>query len=291
MSVKSALKPAYYRALASINLPLRRRLLYAAKHRRWPNLDVPQSFTEKMNWRIIHDRRPQLAWTCDKLRMKEIARQRSSKLIRIPETYWHGTDVTQLAGIELPDHWVLKPTHRSGALVLFGGGQANTDELVLKTHQWLDDVNWSALGEWAYSQAEPNLMIEELIGVPGTSPTDYKFFVFDGKPELILAVDDRFGQPVKRYYRPDWSLLGTKGEADNQLEPPQNLNKMLDAAATLGAGFDFMRVDLYDANGEVWFGELSPYSGSGLTPFVPKSLDDELGAVWRLPIQEITDAE
>src|SRR3954449_10616022 len=90
-------------------LPLRRHLMYSAFTHRLGNFSNPRTFSEKVNWRIIHDRRPLLAWTCDKLAVKDHAAGR----VKTPATYWSGTDLNELTGIDLPGAWVLKPNHRS----------------------------------------------------------------------------------------------------------------------------------------------------------------------------------
>src|SRR5205085_1748016 len=100
----------------------RRARLYRAAHGRWPAVLRPRSFTEKLNWRISWDRRPLLAHTCDKLAMKEHACRAAAGLVRVPETFWSGTDVADLVHADLPPRWVLKPNHTC-MRVHFGEGR------------------------------------------------------------------------------------------------------------------------------------------------------------------------
>ncbi|ORL02466.1 hypothetical protein A6F55_15555 [Prescottella equi] len=285
LSVKGALTPAYYRGLSSLSLPLRRKLLYALHHKKIPDFKNPQTFSEKVNWRILFDRRRLLVGTCDKLEMKNYAQRVCGDLIRVPRTYWSGTDVGELEGIDLPDRWVLKPSHRSGSKVIFGQGNANIADLEQRTVGWLDELNWSIYGEWAYGQATPQFLVEEMIGRPSEAPRDYKFYVFHGEPFMVLVASDRFSDHTVRYYRPDWKSMNvsTVHPLGEEIPPPGNLDTMLKAAAALGEGFDFVRIDLYEADGEVWFGETSPYPNGGLAPFEPRSFDRELGDMWILP--------
>ena len=149
---------------------VKRRLLYALERGRLPRLHNPRTFTDKVNWRILNDRRSILAFTCDKLRVKEEGAQLG---IEVPGTLWSGTDVREAVGVQLPDNWVLKPNHRTH-LVHFGHGtMPDTSALVSLTEGWLYDYQGRQLGEWAYTQARPMLLIEEMLGdgrhVPLTS--------------------------------------------------------------------------------------------------------------------------
>jgi hypothetical protein len=271
---------------ASYRLPVgaRRRVLFLLGNRRLPRFSKPASFNDKVNWRIINDRRPLIEWTCDKLAMKERARGLPGLLI--PKTLWAGTDLPALASTELPDHWVLKPNNRTG-LVYFGTGRPEIAELAERTAGWLRAKESNNLGEWAYSRARPLLLAEELIGTPGSPPTDYKFFVFEGDVAAIQVDVNRHSFHQRRLYLPDWSALDVRSGVYTLppvQPPPAGLDRMLAIAGELGSEFDFIRIDLYSAAGSIYFGEFTPYPGSGLERFVPTWFDwDLLGAKWKLP--------
>lgn len=263
---------------------IERRLLFLYYNRRLPHFGRPVSFSDKVNWRILNDRRPLLEWTCDKLAMKEYAEKAGLERLRVPRTFWSGSDLDELRTVGLPAHWVLKPNHRSG-LVYFGSGQADPRELASVTATWLDPFESSKLREWAYAKARPVFLVEELLGPPGSPPPDYKIFVFDGEPDLIEMVN-RYDGNQQRMYRTDWSpldlLYGPQEIAPIAPRPP-DLDLMLEIARQLGKPFDFIRVDLYDVAGSIVFGELTPYPCGGLERFRPASFDVELGEKWRLP--------
>jgi hypothetical protein len=125
---------------------LRRRLLFAFFNRRMPHFSKPKTFNDKVNWRILNDRRPLLEWTCDKLLMKEHAAEAALDGFHIPNTIWSGVDVCELQNVEVPDYWVLKPNHRSG-LIYFGHGCPDPGELSDVTAGWLDASEWEHKGE------------------------------------------------------------------------------------------------------------------------------------------------
>jgi hypothetical protein len=163
---RSALRRTIARIVAVLPIQQRRSLRFFAVHRRFPRIRNPRTFNEMINWRVLRDRRPELAWTCDKL----AAKRRVSEVcpsVRIPETYWHGTDLAELATVDLPDEWVLKPNGGCG-LVLMGDGSVDATriaELVQLTDGWLDQDLAGSTGEWAYSQCERCLFVEEKVGL------------------------------------------------------------------------------------------------------------------------------
>ncbi len=261
----------------------KRAVLFWEAHGRRPHLRRPRTFTEKVNWRVVHDRRPLIGALGDKLAMKAYA-ARVCPGLRVPRVLWSGTDVAELAGAELPDSWVLKPNHGT-MRVHVGSGRPDVGQLRRLTAGWLDEPLHRTRGEWVYSQARRLLLAEEFLGRPGELPADWKFLVFGGRVHVVQVDTGRFGPGHRRrLYTRDWSPLTVAEHvpAAPVQPPPDSLAEMLAVAETLGSAFDFVRVDLYDVAGEVWFGELTPYPGGGLDPFDPV-LDRELGAAWVLP--------
>jgi len=283
-TIKQSARGAARSMLFSLPAAVERRLLFTYYNHKLPHFTRPATFSDKVNWRILNDRRTLLEWTCDKLAMKEYAVASGLPDLHVPHTYWSGTDVSELRAADLPEHWVLKPNHRSG-LVYFGNDKTDHEALSMITQTWLGTFEASVLHEWAYTKARPMLLVEELLGPPGSPPPDYKIFVFNGKAELIEMVN-RYDGNQQRLYRPDWTplevLYGPQAIAP-VAPPPPDLDRLLDIAQVLGQPFDFIRVDLYDVAGSIVFGELTPYPCGGLERFRPASFDIELGEKWQLP--------
>jgi hypothetical protein len=265
-----------------------RRALFMYYFHKFPNIRNPKTFNEKINWRILKDRRPILEWTCDKLAMKEYVGQSQPAKdlgVRIPQTLWFGPNVRDLSSVELPEHWVFKPNHRSGK-IYFGHGQPDVRALDRISQRWFYPFEQNDLHEWAYSKARPLLVAEELLGKPGSVPADYKFYVFAGEVAAIQVDVNRHTDHRCRFYLPDWSAINpiSRKLPLAHIEPaPVHLDRMLAIAGELGRPFDFMRVDLYNVNDDIFFGELTPYSGSGLDVMEPPFFDLELGTKWKLP--------
>ncbi|WP_166531351.1 ATP-grasp fold amidoligase family protein [Blastococcus xanthinilyticus] len=284
--LRSYLQPAHRQIAGLLPPTARRQYLFLAGQGRLPRLRDPRTFSEKVNWRILRDRRPELAWTCDKLAMKDHAsRLQAETGLAVPDTLWSGDDLGAVAGRAFDRAWVLKPNHRSG-LVRFGEpAQAVDAPTVEATRGWLDDDQSVLLGEWAYSRARKLFLIEE--DISGGGPLDdYKFFVFHGKVAALQVDRGRFTPAHTRtFYTPGWEPVPVQKTVPSgaPTPPPANLAAMLHAAEVLGRSFDFMRVDLYSAGDTIWFGELTPYPGGGVTRFEPREFDRWLGERWALP--------
>lgn len=268
-------------------LIVQRHARYLVGHRRLAHLRHPETFSEKVNWRIVHDRRPLLGETCDKLRAKDKAAQLG---IAVPETYWAGVDVAELSGVHLPARWVLKPNHGCGQ-VYFGFGQVTRPaDVAHATRDWLGPSFAERCGEWAYSTARRLLIAEQRLGDGEEAPIDYKLFMFDGEPALISVEVDRITNWRRRVYTPDWTALTVRLGLGGRIRPlapvapkPATLEAMLAAGRELSRGFDFLRVDLYSEAGTVYLGELTPYPAGGLARYWPRAFDLQLGAQWHLP--------
>ena len=268
-------------------LVLQRHARYLVTQRTIGHFRSPKTFSEKINWRILHDRREILIKTCDKQRSKD----RAEKLgIAVPKTVWFGTDLRELANVPLPERWVLKPNHGSGHVYFGHGHVADVAALQAVTRGWLRKSLAERSGEWAYTHARPAIVLEERLGEGDEAPPDYKFFMFDGKAAVIFVEVDRISNWCRRIYTPDWEPLTARLGLAGKIRPlapiqdkPATLPAMLAAASLLSGGLDFVRVDLYSEGNQVYFGELTPYPGGGLARFWPRDFDLQLGSHWTLP--------
>lgn len=259
-----------------------RALHYYDAYGRLPRVNGAQTWSEKLNVRVLYDRRPVIAMMADKLAAREYAAS-AAPTLRAPALAWSGTDVAELAALSLPDDWVLKPNHRSGNVYFGHGPVRDVAALQQATEGWLEEFHYCR--EWSYSQARRLLLVEERLGGCDRPPDDYKFFAFDGVVMFLQHHAGRFSDHASRHYTPDWQPLPVKTvlPLTPVRPPPTALGEMVAAAEALSKGIDFVRVDLYEHLGAAYFGELTAYPGSGLAPFQPPSYDLEAGRAWTLP--------
>ena len=194
-----------------------------------------------------------------------------------------GEDVSTLAGVTLPDHWVLKPNHRS-SLVHFGGGRPDIDHLQSLTVGWMDETQSKVLGEMAYSQAVRSSWWRSIFN-RGTL-YEYKFFVMNGTAVIVQVDVDRFGDHRRNVYTPEWEPFDTRFQwpMGDDVPPPPKLAEMVSAAEHIAGDLDFLRVDLYYIGAVIYFGEVAAYPGSGLVRHHPYSSNVRLGDLWDLPV-------
>jgi hypothetical protein len=169
-------------------------------------------------------------------------------------------------------------------LFVDSGDDVDVDEIKVRCENWLDTTYGQNKGEYWYAEISPKILIEEdLRDKNGRPPTDYKFFAFDGSVLFIHVDSDRFNNHKRRFYDTDWNPQSFRlvYPLANVIEPPENLENMIQIAEILADNHDFLRVDLYELeDGQVRFGELTvaPESGTGL--FIPRDLDFKLGQYW-----------
>lgn len=244
----------------------------------------PRRFSEFQHLRKLRDRNPLYPIIVDKNRAKGYIRDRVGDRHVIP-TYWVGTDLTDVdwSTVELPA--VVKPTHASGAGFFL---TERSDIATLMTQrpesEWLRLDHFRFNREWAYKDVPRRIIIEKMLGRPGEILTDYRFFCFKGKVVHIEIREPRDGQMFEAVYTRNWSFLDIHMDCyPHMKEPlprPAKLNEMVEIAESLGSGISFARVDLYDADGGLFVGEITLYPSGGYETFVPDSYDEVLGSHW-----------
>lgn len=263
-------------------------LLYRFKMGHRLNLKNPKTFTEKLQWLKLYNRRPEYTNMVDKYAVKKYVADIIGEEYIIPTLgVWDKPE--EINWDSFPNQFVLKTTHGGG-----GGGVVickdkqtfNRADAIAKLNQSMRSDIYSGLLEWPYKNV-PRRIIAEKFMAPKKSPApadlpDYKFFCFDGKVKFFKIDFGRFVEHHANYYSPNGELLpfGEKGlEPDpNHVEVmPVNLSEMIAVAEKLSTGFKFLRVDLYNVKGKIYFGELTFYPASGLLSFVPEEADKTIG--------------
>jgi hypothetical protein len=277
------------RVLWRLMAPLPDRLYLAIKYRliigRWPDLDRPRTFTEKVQARKLRDRDPFYGVVVDKAAAKDFIRQRVGEEHVIP-TVWVGTDLSQADWTNMPYPVVVKPTHASG-LGRFLYSKTDADAFLMENPApaWLA-VNHARFNrEWAYSRVKPQIIIERMLLFGGAVPWDYRIFTFGGRVSHICLDIRKGGAAYAATYSADWRKLPFYDPDylplyPGDVERPANLETMVEVAEKLAAGFDFVRVDLYSDGNQVYVGELTLYPGGGFERFDPPEYDRIVGDKW-----------
>lgn len=279
-------------------LALRRHLLYLRETSRWGNFRNPVLWSEKMQWRIINDRRPVLSWTADKLAQKTYVLRKLQQMgmegaFRFPKVYWVGTDIRELQKVAhlLPARWALKPNHSSGRFKLFDTSKVaiNWDELISLGNLWVKrDEEELALGHWAYGEARHALIVEERIGAGVELQAEVKCWTFNGVLDNYTLRHTLRRQ--KAVYDLNYQRIHVDGDRQfSATEPtafdeiPIDVRERMRAASEIVAmPFDHVRVDFFIEGGQAWFNELSTYAKGGLGSST-KEQERARGKRWILP--------
>ena len=258
--------------------------LYLLKIRRLPNFQVPKSFNEKVNWRKLHSKKDIFVLMADKLRSKKYV-QEICEDIAVMENIWIGNDIESLDYSELPEDYVIKGNFGSKMNIFVNDGDhIEKEKLKGIFESWNKNDQYKVFGEWAYKDIERKIYIEEYLSVNGSPPTDYKFFVFDGKVQFIQVDSDRFGTHKRNIMNRDWEDTGIvlSHPGKEYVPKPDLYSEMVQMAEKLSQSLDFVRVDLYEYNGQIYFGEYTIYPGAGYEKFDHYEDDLHIGKFWSI---------
>ena len=269
------------KALPSWLILIRR---YWKAHGVFPNLVRPATFNEKILKRILFDRRPVLTQVTDKAAVRSYVEARLGPQV-LPKLYCLTTRPDTIPFDNLPDQFVVKPTHGCGWVqIVTDKSTLDRDALIDISTHWLNQSYYELSREWVYKGIEPQIMVQEFIDDgSGSRPTDYRLFVFDGSVELIQVDVGHLTTGRVRLYTPTWEKLAP--ELGGDVPQPAHLAEMISAARTLCRNLDFVRLDFYDTAERLFFGELTTSPECALGRFLLKGLDRHLGGRWQVPRQ------
>lgn len=272
----------------AIYLKVRFRLLMGKKL----NLKNPKTFSEKLQWLKLYDRRPEYTTMVDKYAVKDyVAGIIGSEYIIPTLGVWNRPE--DIEWDKLPNRFVLKTTNGGGSFgVVICKDKAVFDrEKAIKALKANMHSDWRVQMEWPYKNVPHRIIAEQYIEpTPDTKDLpDYKFFCFNGEVKGLFVATERHkeGEDVKfDFFDADFNHLPLKQGHENANpypSKPHNFELMKQAAAKLSKGYPQVRVDLYDLGDMVLFGELTLYHFGGMVPFRPEEWDKVFGDMLTLP--------
>ena len=254
------------------------------------NLDSPQSFNEKLQWLKLNDRHQEYTQMVDKYEAKKYVASIIGEEYIIP-TLGVYNSFDEINFDELPNQFVLKCTHNSGGIVICKDKSTlNIEKSRKLMNKWLKVNPFWKNREYPYKNVKPRIIAEQYMeDESGYELKDYKFFCFDGNVKLLFVAADRGveGEETKfDFFDTEWDHLPFTNGHPNSTKPvrkPENLEEMIAIAKKLSEGIPHVRVDLYNIRGKIYFGELTFFHWSGMTPFEPEEWDYKLGEYIHLP--------
>ena len=245
------------------------------------DLENPKTYNEKLQWLKLHDRKPEYTTMVDKYEVKQYIAEKIGDEYVIPTLgVWDRFEDIDFDS--LPEQFVLKCTHDSGGLVIckdkakldIADARKRITKSLKKNYYW-------ANREWPYKNVQPRIIAEKFMVDDSGGLQDYKVLCFNGEPKLIQVHKGRFQSHTQDYYDTQWKRQAIyQGDPMSSTETakPVFLEQMLEVSRKLSAGIPHVRVDWYYVDGQLYFGELTFFDGSGLVPFEPEHWDYILGS-------------
>ncbi len=285
----------YYENLSDTDYENELLKLYKERTGHILNMKHPRRYSEKIQWMKLYGMTSLMSELSDKYAVRQWVKQKIGEEYLVPLLgVWDSFD--QIDFEALPNSFVLKTNNASATNVIVNDKTAMNKRLIReKFNYWLRRPFGLISGlELQYSAIEPKIIAEaNLLSDKMKDLPDYKFFCFDGKVFCSYTMVDytfnhyngKLGFFDRDYklmdvYRTDYHRISV------QIPKPINYEKMVEVAEILSEGFSHVRVDLYNIEGKIYFGEMTFTTNSGYTQFVPDEFDYELGEQWILPVSE-----
>lgn len=257
------------------------------KQRKKTDIDFsnPKSFDEKMWYLKLSNREPLITLCSDKHLAREYVKECGYENI-LKEEYACFDDANDMAFSELPSPCYIKCNHASGMnYIYYKDNPVDEKHLKWKLNFLLSQQPYYLSREWNYKNIKPKIVCEEVLSMPdGISDIpELQFFCFSGEVKFIiynLGLADKDGahkDPIRWALWADWSLVeeATKLNHSNDVpEKPENYGEMFKCATKMSQKFPFVRVDLFNINGKIYFNEFTFYSGGGFTLSKTKVIQD-----------------
>lgn len=251
-----------------------------------------ETYTEKMQWAKLFDKDKRKVTLSDKYAVRAWVEKMIGNEYLIPLLgKWNNYKEIDFG--KLPERFVIKTNHGSGDAVVVRDktNMSFADKIAMRRR--IQDALRRDYGaqfcECQYSDIKPCIIAEQYIESGETDLQDYKFLCFDGEPYFCWVDIGRYTDHKRNVYDLNWKLQDWNqrnyGNSQYTLEKPKNFEKMVEIARTLSQGFSHVRVDLYNVDGKIYFGEMTFTNGSGFEEITPYSANRMLGELWKLSMK------
>lgn len=256
------------------------------------NLENPETFTEKLQWLKLFNRNPLYTRLVDKYLVRDCIKEKLGEEYLIPLLgVWNDPDDIDFDA--LPNQFVLKCNHNSGLGMCICKDKSKLDLEKVKSElkKGLNQDYYITGREWPYKDVPRKVVAEKFMKDDSTSELrDYKFFCFNGEPVYCQVISDRTTDETIDFYDMEWrhqpfTGLGMpkKPFSTKEIDVPVTFDKMKASARLLAKDIPFVRVDFYEINGKMYFGELTFYPAAGFGVFYPDEWNYKIGSLLKLP--------
>lgn len=248
-----------------------------------------KTFNEKIQWLKIYDRNTNYIKMVDKYEAKRHVSNLIGKEYIIP-TLGIYDKFEEIKFEQLPDQFVIKCTHDSESTVICKDkNKLDIKSLKKYYNKKIKSNYYYKCREWPYKYIKPRIIAEKYMGTNEQKELiDYKFFCFNGNPKVILVCSERFSSDnmCETWFDENWNFLDiieSNHRVNKKIKKPINFSQMMEFSKKLSRDIPFIRVDFYEINGKIYFGELTFFPAAGFEKFEPEEWDKKLGDMLELP--------
>lgn len=261
-------------------------IFYFSTTGKFINFKSPKGFNEKQQWLKVNNRKPEYTTLVDKYAVREHINRvlGEGHLFGLLGKY---DSFDEIDFAMLPNQFVIKCNHDSGSVRIIKDKSSLKESDYVKMKASLElslskDFYYAGR-EYPYKDIKPCIIIEKFMTDeknPEKSIEDYKFFCFNGEPKVMFVATDRSTDCRFDFFDMDFNhldIVNIHPNSDKKIKKPEMFEEMKKIAARLSEGMPFVRIDLYELNGKIYFGEYTFFHGGGFRLFEPPEWERQLG--------------
>lgn len=277
MKIKNTFRQIYRNIIKNLPTKLVLNIENFRGYHKFVNFKNPKYFGEKIQWLKLNGNLERYKDYVDKYKVRDyiekiIGKEYLIPLIKVCD------NAAEIDYENLPTRFIIKLNTGSGYNIIVNNKkEIDKKQINKKITKWLKENYAKMKKEPQYKNIQKKIIIEEYINDKNNELLDYKFFCFNGQPKFLQVDYDRYSNHTENFYDLNWNLLNLKsGKFDNYHQEtikPKNFEKMISICKQISKTFNFVRVDLYNVDGKIYFGELTFTPGAGINPFYPIEKD------------------
>ena len=258
-----------------------------------PNLTDPKTLNEKLQWLKLNDHKDFYTICADKYGVREYISNLFGEEFLIP-LYFHTDNWKDINPQNIKEYpCIVKANHSSkDYVILRSPSDVNWKKLQLQCRWWLHRDYYAESGEWQYKNIKRQIVVEKLLQTAeGRIPNDYKLHYINGTLQFVYVSVDREGCNARNIYDANWKPLlfqwngpdkNAKNRRGDEIPAPPSFDQMQEYGKIIAEQFPYVRVDYYDVDGRLYFGEITLQHGGGYDVFVPDSYDLHYGSILKI---------
>ena len=288
MNKTGAIREKVWNIVRPLPFHLRYFFTFCLTKRRFPHIILKKDYCDYIFWDCFWGRHDKHAFLADKLEVRKFVEERGLNSI-LTKLYGAWDDANKINFESLPNQFALKCNHSCGMnIICFDKSKLNIEETKKQLNEWLK-MKHPVFQERHYFKIKPMIICEELIpnNEDGFFPMDYKIHCANGKPVFIQCCFERTDEDAGRrvIYDTNWNnlhyILNDSHYSNEEVERPKHLKEMLNAASTLSKGLRYARMDFYDTDSRVIFGEVTLTPMGGWLSYFKQEALDQMGKAIR----------